>query len=136
MTDHAPKEIRIEGLSESDALDIRESLDTWSVKASEILIKENSLPPHKLGEPVTFILVAAITSAAIGIVGAWLLKKEKQSSLHYTLTLEYADGTKKTETLILKRSESEAPSPELIEKLSSITNLPTDDLVKLITQSS
>ena len=130
------KNVRIEGLSHADILELREFLDQRKRDHSDIAIVENTLPPHRLGEPVTFVVIAALTASGIGVIGAWLLKKRTRTDVRYTLTAINSDGTTRVETLELSRSESEAPSPEFMEKLSAVTSLPVGDLTTLITGSS
>lgn len=66
----------------------------------------------------------------MAIVGAWLLKKRKRNSLKYKVIQEFADGTKQVVYLELSASETEAPTPELIEKLASISHLAADKIAK------
>jgi hypothetical protein len=131
----ALKSIRIEGLSHADMLELRDFQSQRKSPQSDITIGEVTLPPHKLGEPVTFFVIASLTAAGIGVVGAWLLKKRTKTDILYTSTVVDSDGTTRVETLSMSRSESDPPSPEFMEKLSSLTKLPVSGLEKLMTET-
>jgi hypothetical protein len=123
--------LSLRGLSYSDAAELQRLLEAPHPKADGE-IKEEVLPSHKLGEPVTLFLVASATTALIGVVGTYLNKKRKTSDLRYTIEIEYPDGTKRTETLALSRSESEPPPPELVAKLADMTKLSGDEVKGLL----
>jgi hypothetical protein len=127
--DAALTTIRIAGLSQADAADLEELVEERSVPAEAVRLEEEALPTHRLGEPITFLLVAAATTAGIGTLGSFLMKKRKSENLRYTVEVVYADGTTKREVLELSRSASDAPDPEVIEKLAAITKLPIEQLV-------
>jgi hypothetical protein len=44
------------------------------------------------------------------------------------VTLQYPDGTTKTEILEFSKSDAEAPDADVIEKLAKITSLPARQL--------
>jgi hypothetical protein len=135
MSDLAAQSIKIEGLSDADAAELK-ALLSGHADGADIAVKSTPLPPHKFGEPATFFVVATLTAAAITVLGAWLLKKRRRSRVHYSVTTSYVDGSVRTELLDLDQSESEAPPAELIEKLSSASHLPAEQIIKLLSQSS
>jgi hypothetical protein len=126
--------IRLTGLDRADAADLEDVLAEHALAPDELRIEEETLPPHRLGEPVTFILLAGITMATIGVLGAFLMKRRTREALRYSVEVTYPDGTRKVEVLELSRNESEAPDPEVIEKLAEITRLPADRVSALLGQ--
>ena len=133
MSDHeAPTVIRLTGLTRSEAADLEDLLGESSLAGDELRLEEESLPAHRLGEPVTFILLASVSMAAIGVLGSFLMKRREREDVRYSVEVVYPDGTKKTEILELSRRQSEAPDPELVEKLAAMTSLPVDRLAAIL----
>ena len=127
-----PTVIRLTGLSRAEAADLEDLLGKTPLGDEELRLEEESLPSHRLGEPVTFILLASVSMAAIGVLGSFLMKRREREDLRYSVEVVYPDGTKKTEILELSRRQSEAPDPELVEKLAAMTSLPVDRLAAML----
>lgn len=123
--------IRIAGLSRTEANDIEDLLDRHP-EVDDVRLEEQALPSYRLGEPITFLLLAAAIPSAIAVVGAFLMKRRTRQDIRYQVVVESPDGTKRTETLELSRRDSQQPDPEVIEALASITGVPFEQVVKAL----
>jgi hypothetical protein len=127
----APR-ITVAGVTEDEAAEVDSVLQSLKVPAAEAHLEKQGLPPHKLGEPATFLLIAYATSLGFGVLATFLNKRRRKGHLRLTVTVENPDGSKRTEALEGSWSDSESPSPELVEKLSSMTKLSSDEIKGLL----
>jgi hypothetical protein len=124
--------LTLKGLTEEDAAEINEILAKNPDAASDIRLVEEVLPAHKLGEPATFFLLATATMAGIGVLGAFLMKKRKTLDVHVSVAVQNPDGSRSSERIDISQSDSEAPPADVIEKLSSITKLSSEQIKGLL----
>jgi hypothetical protein len=120
--------IRLVGLSHADAAELEDLLEDHAVDAGDVHVEEEELPSNRLGEPVTFILLASITMAALGVLGAFLMKKRTREDVRYSVTVRSSDGTTTSQLLEFTRSTAQAPDAEVIEKLAAITRVPVGEV--------
>lgn len=131
----APKFV-FRGLSYADAADVEDLLIGDDGATGEIILAEQALPSNRLGEPVTFFLIVTASVVAIQFLGTFLMKKRRHSKVHYSIDVEYPDGTKTSQVLELSQSESEAPDAEVINSLAQLTGLPSSQLETILRGSS
>lgn len=93
---------------------------------------EERVEEGRLGEPATFVAVTLLTSAAIAVIGAWLLKKRTATIVRYVFEVEYPDGTKQTTRLDITQQASEPPPAELLKQLESLTRIPAKEIKGLM----
>lgn len=132
MTASPITQIRITGLSRVEANDIEDILEARPETHDGVRLEEQTLPSYRLGEPVTFILLAVATSSAVAALGAFLMKRRAHETIRYQVIVEYADGGRRTETLEFSRKISDQPDPEVIEALASLTGVTAEQITKAL----
>jgi hypothetical protein len=115
--------IRIQGLGNLDAVELQDLLSSTGIS-----VEGTAHPPGKLQEIGTITLVLGVTIPALGVLAAWLLKPRQFRELNLDLEIERSDGTRTRVKLGTRSSSEEPPSEEIIDKISSITQMPADQL--------
>jgi hypothetical protein len=111
-------EIRVPGFTKLDQLELQSEL-----KPGEVKFEEGRLSDAKHGEPITLIFVAAITSASLGVLAAWLMKDNKSERITHRVEFVDAAGNKRSETLDVDLKESKAPRADVIGALARLANI-------------
>ena len=87
MTDeHA--QLTMSGLSRSEQLDL---LDHLPPGAAEV--RTEDLPPGELGEPVTALILIAVTVASLTGIGAWLSSRGKDVEMSFGIKAPGVSGS-------------------------------------------
>lgn len=127
--------IRLLNLTRAEARDLERFVSSVKdIPEENFQFIEETLPEGRLGEPVTIIVVASLTAAAIGVLGAWLLKNRTKTSFRYHVVTEHPDGTKETADIKYTQQASEAPSKEILEQLASITKIPVKEIANYFSE--
>jgi len=92
--------IRIFGLSRLDSLDLKKKFPDARITFEPGTTKD---PQH--GELVTVALVA-LTVAGLNVLAAVLLKDRNRGKIEKTIEIINADGSRRTETIVMEVSES------------------------------
>ena len=114
--------IEISGLTRLDKIELTQQLPSGTVD-----FKEEVLAGAKHGEPLTIILIAAITSASLGTLSAWLVKDRTSDRIRKTLRVTDPDGRIREETLDIDVRTSKAPNKDVLRALARICHINIDD---------
>ena len=81
-------QLTMSGLSRSEQLDL---LDHLPPGAAEV--RTEDLPPGELGEPVTALVLIAVTIAALTGIGAWLSSRGKDVEMSFGIKVPGVSGS-------------------------------------------
>lgn len=115
-----PIEVRVPGMTRVEALEIQ--------RAAPETIRFETAPPGtgKLGiDPIT-IAVLILTADSLKILAAWLMKKRQSNRIHQTIEVVYPDGTRRTHTIDINLSSSDAPDAAVLKRVAELVQNPFD----------
>lgn len=84
--DHA--QLTMSGLTRSEQLDLLDHLPPGAVE-----VRTEDLPPGELGEPVTAMVLIAVTIVALTGIGAWLSSRGKDVEMSFGLKVPGVSGS-------------------------------------------
>lgn len=125
-----PRTLSLGPLDDDDVTDLLAAFERAGI--DDVVIGANPAGHFRLGEPTTIAAIVMVSTSAIGALTAFLLKRRKRSSVEYSLSVDYADGTSIRESLRLEASDSSPPDPELVQKLAELTGIDSQDISELI----
>lgn len=112
-----PRTLSLGPLDDDDVTDLLAAFEQAGI--DDVVIGANPAGDFRLGEPTTIAAIVIVSTSAIGALTAFLLKRRKRSSVEYSLSVDYADGTSIRESLRLEASDSTPPDPELVQSWPS-----------------
>jgi hypothetical protein len=92
--------VRVAGLSRLDGLDLGQRFPDASITFEDAVLED---PQH--GE-LASVAVVAISVAGLQALAAWLLKNRRAHHIEHTVEVVAADGSRRTEKLVMDLSES------------------------------
>jgi hypothetical protein len=117
--------ITIAGLTQLDQLELADQF-----AAGSVTFKEEKLPGAKHGEPLTILLIAAISGPALGVLAAWLLKDRTSDKIHKRVEVTDAKGNKRVETVDVDLRTSKSPRKDVIQALGKVCHVDLAELEK------
>jgi hypothetical protein len=76
----------------------------------------------RFGEPVSATLVVALAAPTIQVLGLWLLKNRRRSSVRLELEREKPDGEKETLRVTVRLSDSDTTPEQIANKIYEAVN--------------
>jgi hypothetical protein len=92
--------VRVVGMSRLESLDLKRQFPDAAISFEASPTKD-----PQLGELAT-VAVVVVTLAGLKLLAAWLSKNRKNNEIMKTVEVVSADGSRRTETIHLKVSES------------------------------
>jgi hypothetical protein len=106
-------EIKLIDLTEQEAADLAGNLGTEFPQRSV----GNGTTGMRHGEPVSATLIIALAAPTIQVLGLWLLKNRRRSSVRLELEREKPDGEKETLRVRVRLSDSDTTPEEIANKI-------------------
>jgi hypothetical protein len=116
--------ISIPSITRLDQLELGKSLPENSVR-----FETDPASPDEHGELATVTAIVIVSLAALRVLAAYLMKKNKHKSVHMTVTVVKPDGTKIEKTLELADSSNEPPSAAVLKQLAELCEADVSKLV-------
>jgi hypothetical protein len=116
-----------------DSDDVTELLAVFEkARLDEIVIGPELAGEYRVGDPGTIAAVVVVSTAAIGALTTFLLKRRRRGSIEYSLRVDFADGTSVRRSLKLNASDSSPPDPELVQRLAELTRVDAREVSDLV----
>jgi hypothetical protein len=81
-------QLTMSGLSRTEQLDLLDHLPPGTAE-----VRTEDLPPGELGEPVTALVLIAVTIGALTGIGAWLSSRGKDVEMSFGITVPGISGS-------------------------------------------